>query len=317
MTALRFCYHPSTARDSVATNAPMDLNLISVFQRVAEATSFSAAAKTLDVRRSSVSRSVAALERELGIQLFNRTTRSVGLTTAGIALLCKVRPPLLALENALGSLPEREEEPSGQLRVTAPNDIGSMILPGIAAGFSLRYPSVQLDVRLTNLRVDLVAEGFDAALRAGTKLADSSLVARSLASICFQVFASPTYLARVGALRTLQDAAEHEWVIFKGFKFPTALKASMKKSRVAGDDLLFVHRAVCAGAGLGLLPTFLAHPDVARGDLVRVLPKIESRLGTLYFVHPPTPHVPRKVTAFRDYVLQHLAQHPLDPRAIT
>jgi DNA-binding transcriptional LysR family regulator len=292
----------------------MDLNLISVFRGVAEAASFSAAAKKLGVRRSSISRSIAALERELGVQLFNRTTRSVAMTTAGTALLAKVRPQLLALEDALGSLPEREEEPSGDLRLTAPGDIGAIVLPAIIAGFSMRFPAVHVDVRLTNRTVDLVGEGFDLAIRAGTKLDDSSLVARRLSSIDFQVFASPTYLARAGTPRTLEDALEHDWVVFRGFKLPGALATSKRKPRVVGDDMLFMHRTVRAGAGLGLMPTFLAQTDVAEGTLVRVLPKVESKMGALYLLHPPAQHVPRKVTAFRDYVLHHLTLHPLTAR---
>ncbi len=289
----------------------MDLNLISVFQQVAEAASFSAAAKKLGVRRSSVSRSVAALERELGVQLFNRTTRSVALTTAGTALLSKVRPQLIALEDALGSLPEREEEPSGELKLTAPGDIGAIVLPAVLAGFALRFPAVNVDARLTNRTVDLVGEGFDVALRAGTKLQDSSLVARRVSVVSFQVFASPTYLARAGTPRTAADAMDHAWVMFRGFKLPPPLGVLKRKPRVTGDDMMFVHRTVRAGVGLGAMPAFLAQQDVANGTLVRVLPKIEGKQGALYLLHPPAQHVPRKVTAFRDYLVQHLQQHPL------
>jgi len=289
----------------------MDLNLVSVFQHVAEAASFSAAAKKLGVRRSSVSRSVAALERELGVQLFNRTTRSVALTTAGTALLAKVRPQLLALKEALGSLPEREEEPSGDLRLTAPGDIGAIVLPAVLAGFALRFPAVHVDARLTNRTVDLVGEGFDVALRAGTKLQDSSLVARRVSTVSFQVFASPTYLARAGTPRTAEDALEHEWVMFRGFKLPPPLGMMKRKARVTGDDMMFVHRTVRAGLGLGLMPAFLAQQDVSAGTLVRVLPRLELKQGGLYLLHPPARHVPRKVTAFRDFLVQHLQQHPL------
>lgn len=289
----------------------MDLNLISVFQVVAEATSFSAASKKLGVRRSSISRSVAALERALGVQLFNRTTRSVALTTAGTALLAKVRPQLLALEQALGSLPEREEEPSGDLRLTAPGDIGAIVLPQIIAGFSLRFPAVHVDVRLTNRKVDVVGEGFDVALRAGTKLEDSTLVARRLTAVDFQVYGAPTYLARAGTPRTTEDALEHDWVSYRGFRLPAALAGLKKKPRVIGDDMLFVHRTVRAGAGLALIPSFLARADLTAGTLVRVLPKVDERNGALYLVHPPAQHVPRKVTAFRDFVIAHLKQNPL------
>src|SRR4051812_13500100 len=102
----------------------LDFDLLEHFVAVAEASSFAAAARKLGVRRSSVSRAVAALERSIGVQLFSRTTRHVTLTTAGSALVVKVAPLLASLREAVGSLPEREEEPSGTLRVTAPSDLG-------------------------------------------------------------------------------------------------------------------------------------------------------------------------------------------------
>src|SRR5262245_48175662 len=118
----------------------MDLNLLSLFLTVAETSNFSTAAAKLGVRPSSVSRGIAGLERSLGVQLFSRTTRHVALTTAGSALYAKIKPQLGALTEALGTLPEREEQPSGVLRMTAPVDIGTMILPSILTGFAMRYP---------------------------------------------------------------------------------------------------------------------------------------------------------------------------------
>lgn len=215
---------------SVTLRAPMDLNPLSLFVTVAEASSFSTAAAKLGVRRSSVSRGVAALERALDVQLFSRTTRQVALTTAGAALYAKVAPSLASLKESIGTLPEREKLPSGELRITAPVDIGVIVLPGIIAGFSTRYPAVTVDAWVTNRRVDLVAEGFDAALRVSMgRLSDSTL----------------------------------------------------------------------------------AREDVAAGRLVRVLPRNSIGSGALYLVHPPAQRVPRKVTVFRDYLVEHFAAHPL------
>jgi DNA-binding transcriptional LysR family regulator len=295
----------------------MDLNLLSLFIVVAEAASFTAAATKLGLRRSSVSRGIASLERALGVQLFSRTTRQVSLTTAGTALYARVAPQLTSLKEALGTLPEREEQPSGELRLTAPSDLGAMFLPGIVAGFSLRYPAVQVDVRLTNRRVDLVAEGFDVALRfAGEKLSDSSLVARRLGGPELQVFASPTYLARAGTPRTPADTADHQWIQFRAISgLPPPLPAPRTRPRVIGDDVLFIHGAVKAGLGLAILPAYLPREDVAAGRLVRVLPRMSIRAGALYFMHPPARHLPLKVTAFRDYLLEHLAVNPLFSRS--
>jgi DNA-binding transcriptional LysR family regulator len=295
----------------------MDLNLLSLFVVVAECESFSTAADKLNLRRSSVSRSIAALERSLGVQLFARTTRHVALTTAGKALYGKVSPQLSALSDALGTLPEREEQPSGELRLTAPSDLGTWVLPELLSGFTLRYPQVQLDVRLTNRMVDLVAEGFDVALRAsGAKLADSSLIARKLSDIEMQIYAAPEYLSRAGTPRSPDDLGEHRWVLMRGHRMPPTLPVPAKGHlHVLGDDILFILESVRAGIGLGMVPTYLAREHVAAGAMVRVLPRVCMGTGTLYLVHPPAQHIPRKVSAFSDFVTEHFAAHPLGSRS--
>lgn len=292
----------------------MDLNLLSLFAAVAELSSFSKAAEKLGVRRSSVSRAVANLERELEVQLFSRTTRHVALTTDGKALYTKIGPQLAALRDALATMPEREAEPSGTLRITAPNDIGAILLPDVFAGFALRYPAVQLDVRLANRRVDLVAEGYDLAIRvAAGRMKDSSLVAKRLADASLQVYASPHYLAARGTPRTLEDARQHAWISFP--LRPPAPLPRVTTPRMLTDDIRLIHEMVRAGLGLGALPTFLADEDIANGKLVRVLPRVSVRSGAIYLVHPPSKHVPRKITAFRDYLIERLAMHPLLRRA--
>jgi DNA-binding transcriptional LysR family regulator len=297
----------------------MDLNLLSTFVVVAETSSFSAAARKLRVIRSSVSRSVAALERELGVQLFNRTTRQVSMTSAGRTLYGKVASHLTSLANAAGALPEREELPSGTLRVTAPLDIGALLLPGVLAPFSLRYPAVQLDMRLSNRYVDLVGEGFDAALRVlRPKPGDSPLVARKLTDIEMNVFASPLYLARAGTPMSVSDAARHAWVSFVGRRFVGTLAPLAKvKPRWIGDDVAFVTNGVVAGIGLGLLPTFLVRDQLAAGTLVRVLPRLSVSAGGLYLAYPPTQRVPRKVSALRDFLVEYFAVHPLKTSSLS
>ncbi len=290
----------------------MNFNLLPVFLAVADARNFSTAAAKLGVRRSSVSRGVAALERDLGVQLFSRTTRQVALTTAGLALYAKLGPKLNELTEVLGDLPEQEEAPSGELRISAPHDLGATVLPAMIAAFSLRAPNVRLDVRLSNRYVDLVSERYDAALRVGMgRLRDSSLVAKKLVTLETRVYAAPAYLARMGgAPRTPDDAARYEWVTLPG-PMPKSCGLRNPVKKVVSDDLMFCRGAAVAGLGLTVLPAFLGQDDVATGRLVRVLPKVSVPTGALYFVHAPAKHLPRKLTAFRDALVEHFAAHPL------
>jgi DNA-binding transcriptional LysR family regulator len=288
----------------------MDLNLLTVFEAVARTSSFSAAAKELRLPKSSVSRGVSRLEGDLGVQLLFRTTRQVALSAAGTALYDRIAPLLRSVSAAVGDLPEREEQPSGVLRVTAPVDLGVVFLAEVVSRYTARYPSVTVDLHLTGRVVDLVGEGFDVALRVASRLEDSTLVVRKAASIALRLFASPLYLARRGTPRVESDLAGHDWVVFRSgpqrlrVAGPREAVGVEPRGRIVCDDLLFVRDAIRAGAGVGLLPQFIAEPDVVAGRLVRILPRYERAAGALHIVTPAAKHVPLKVTAFRDLVLE-------------
>jgi DNA-binding transcriptional LysR family regulator len=295
----------------------MDLNLLTLFDAIARTRSFSAAAKELGIPKSSASRGLARLEDELGVQLLFRTTRQVSLTAAGTGLYDRMTPLLRSVKAALGELPEREEEPSGAIKVTAPVDLGVLFLAEVLTRYTARYPSVSVDLHLTGRVVDLVAEGFDVALRVATRLQDSSLIVRRAAPILLHLFASPLYLARRGTPRSEADLADHDRVVFRSG--PERLRVAAPRqapaarpARIVCDDLLFVRDAVRAGAGVGLLPTFVAQADVVAGRLVRILPRFERPAGHLHIVTPAAKHVPRKVTAFRELVLEMLRERVAD-----
>lgn len=292
----------------------MDLNRLTVFEAVARSSSFTAAAKELGLPKSSVSRAVARLEADLDVQLVVRTTRRVSLNAAGTALYDRLAPLLRQVSTALGEIPEREEQPTGVLRVTAPVDLGVLFLAEAVARYAARYPAVSVELHLTGRVVDLVAEKFDLALRVGQRLSDSSLVARRVAAIAFGAYASPLYLARRGTPRTEEELAAHDWVLFKGGPQklrpvgPAEWVGAAGHARVVCDDLLFARDALRAGAGIGLLPTFLAEPELLAGTLARVLPRREQVIGHLHVVTPAAKHVPAKVSAFRDLVVELLAK---------
>lgn len=299
------------------TMATIDLNLLRAFVTVYDTGSFSSAADRLGVPRSTVSRAVAALEESLGVLLFHRTTRKVSPSTAGTALYDRVVPSLAALEASLTDLPERNDAPSGILRVTATADIGTMVLAEVVTRFTSRYPGTQVQVHLTSKVVDLVRHSFDLAVRvAAGPLRDSSLVARKVGSLAIQLYASPAYLARRGVPRSPEDLQNHDVVGFHDAPPLILHNAGSKtvvdaKPRVSGDDMFFVREVLKAGGGVGALPSFMADAEVTAGTLARVMPRWVSRTGNVYLVHPGRKHLPRKVTAFRDLLTEMLRQRPL------
>ena len=295
----------------------IDLGLLPIFTAVAQSFSFSVAAEKLGLPKSSVSRGIASLEEEMGVRLFHRTTRRVSLSTAGAAFLDRISSPLASLQRSVSDLPEREEEPSGRLRVTAAVDFGSTVLAEIASRFVARYPRVNLELRLTNAQVDLVAEGFDMALRIATRpLKDSSLVARNAGVVTLQLYASPSYLALWGTPRTPRDLDLYTWILFPTTRTlrlagPGKPVIVTPQGRIRCDDMFFVRETLRHGAGIGILPSFLATEDVSAGHLVRVLPRWNVPTGQLWVVYHGAKHLPRKVVAFRDFVLDSLKARPL------
>lgn len=288
-----------------------DYALLAAFVAVAEAESFSKAAKRLGLSKGTVSRAIARLERQLGAELVHRTTHQVALSTAGTALYERTAPHLAALGHALGELPERTAEPSGELRVTAPHDVAAMILPELIAQFSLRYPDVCFDLKVTNVRLDLVKEKIDLAIRAAApKLADSSLKARRLGNATARWYGAPSYLARRGEPRAFGDP-KHEWVVM-GLMLALERPPKDFRPRVVVDDVITARNLAREGVGLALLPPFVAAESVAEGRLT--LLRDVRPLGTahLFAVYPSSGQVPRKVTVFSEFLAARLKPRLLE-----
>lgn len=195
--------------------------------------------------------------------------------------------------------------------MTAPGDIAVTFFADLLAAFLERYPSVRLDFQPSYRVVDLVGEGYDAALRLTAKLEGSALRAKRLGTIGLALFASPQYVARFGAPRALSDCARHRLIVFSSLtRLPKELRASAA-TRVSTDDLLVAHSMARAGVGLTVLPAHLTRDDVLAGRLVRVAPRWKQTFGNLYLVHPPIHPVPRAVAALRDHLTDAFAQRPL------
>jgi len=289
----------------------LDLGLLKIFVAVAEHASFSKAALSLGITKGTTSRGVARLEEIVGAELLHRDTRRVSMSTAGVALFERTAPHLAALSSAVHDLPERQEEASGQLRISSSYDFGVTMLPAIIANFALRFPKVTFDVRVTNDVTNLVAEGFDLSIRAAARgLRDSTLTARRLGTAELRFYGSPRYLALRGEPREYGDPT-HQWVVFgpstKLFK-PRPGTAI----RFVSDDLIFIRALLLADAGIGVLPPFVAQEDVQAGKLVQVMPSQTLRApGAFFLLYPTHGQTSRKVTAFRDFLVNSLKAKPL------
>ena len=288
----------------------MDLNRVAAFVRVVNDGSFTGAAKVMGLPKSSVSRSVAQLEQDLGVRLLHRTTRKIALTDAGAAFFERVSRALGDIDEATSAASDMQGALRGTVRVTAPVDFAASVLAPIVARFVRRHPTIQVELSLTGRVVDLVAEGFDLAVRAGP-LRDSSLVVRRVGVLESALFATARYLERKGTPRRVEDLEAHDHVLFRGTggRVEATLESAQGESRsvvlsgaVSCDDLSFAKRAVLAHAGIGLLPRFLCTKEEAAGKVVRILPDWAVGGAVLHVVYPTARFVPQRVVVFREHV---------------
>lgn len=293
----------------------MDYNDIPLFVRVVEAGSFTRAAAALGREKSSVSRSIARLEDDLGVRLLQRTTRRLSLTDVGHAFYERVRGAVSGVEEAASAAQDLGAEPRGVVRVNGPPDIDSLGVPELLAEFSSMYPKIHVELSVSPRAVDIVGEGYDLAIRGG-KLVDSSLVARRVGSTDFAIFGSPGYLDRKGRPRTLADVAKHPCVLIRGhagrstwtLTGPNGDESVEVSGPMSVDHLAFAARAVAAGVGLGLLPVALVRSFARIGPLEVVLRDYSAKGGALFIVLPSSAFVPARVALLRDFLVERLSE---------
>lgn len=287
----------------------MNLNDIAVFLRVAEAGSFTRAARTLGLPKTTVSRKVAGLETALGVRLIHRTTRSVSLTDAGNRYYRACSEGLARLEAASATMSGTTQVPSGTIRVSAPADFGNYFLADLVAEFLRQHERVRIELVLTDASLNLVEERIDLAFRTG-RLPDSSLVARKLGPADRVLCASPRYLDAAGVPRRVADLRHHDCIVFGAsldnatwtIDGPGGARSVPVKGRIAVNVMAFAMRAAVAGLGIAHLPAALAARDIEAGRLKVVLPGFAAARGGVYAVYPSSRHVPAAVTAFVDFV---------------
>ena len=260
---------------------------VEVFITVVEHGSFTAAAVVLSTTPSVLSRAVSRLEARLGRQLLQRTTRRVGLTEAGRVYLEQARSAFALLDDAEREGRGQEGDLTGRVRMSVPTTYGHYRLPPLLARFAQHYPRVQVELNITNRNVDLIAEGFDLAIRLG-QLPDSGLVARKLEDAALLLVASPDYLHRMGSPQTLEELHRHTCLPFimprTGRIAPWVFRDEerdidwLPSSTIEiSDDVLGVVSLAEQGMGICQSYEFIVRDRIQRGQLVEVLPHLRGR----------------------------------------
>lgn len=283
------------------------------FARTASLGSYTAAARSLGVSPSAVSKSVQRLEDQLKVRLFMRTTRSLTLTPEGRDLQERTVRLLQEVEQIEQAAASARAEPSGLLRITAPLPVGTHILAPALPRFREQYPKVSIDLRMGDRYTDLIEEGIDVAIRVGAP-GDSRLISRPLAPHRLCAFAAPSYLAKRGIPRVIDDLLEHECVNFRyqssgqalrwPFQVGDRLVEMTPNAGIIVDATDGVMAVVVAGGGIGISPTYAAASYVERKMLVPILPELAVERFTISAVWPESRRGSPNVKAFVEFLLE-------------
>lgn len=294
-----------------------DLERMAIFARVVEDKSFSAAARRLNLSKSLVSKQVAQLEKSIGARLLNRTTRALSLTDAGALFYEYCSRIVEELEEAKLAVGRLQSEPRGLLRISVPVAFGRLHIAPALPDFLATYPELKIDIVTTDRFVDLAEEGYDVVVRIVDQPAPN-LVARKLAPVNRKMVATPGYFDRYGVPQAPEDLDKHNCLTYTYFnpQDPWRLRGpdgdisirATGNMRVNDDDVL--SEAVLQGLGLALLPTFIIGKQLQAGRLRSVLSQYIPVERHIYAVYLANRHVPAKVRAFIDYLLERFGPEP-------
>ena len=284
---------------------------VTEFVAVAETESFTQAAKRLGISTAQVSRQVSALEARLATKLFHRTTRKVSVTETGQIYFQHCRQVLDGLEEAERTITNFQSAPRGKLRITAPVTYGEKTIAPLVNDFVLRYPELELELNLTNRTLDLVAEGYDLAVRMGT-LESSTLMARRLATRSQYVCASPQYLASHGTPHSLSELENHNCLQGNQDHWRFQENNKAKSLRIKGNITCgsgwALLDAASKGVGIVQLPDYYVQPHLDSGQLVALLTQYQQPDEGIWAVYPHNRHLSPKVRFLLDHLTQSLGK---------
>jgi DNA-binding transcriptional LysR family regulator len=291
-----------------------DFEGLAIFAKVVELRSFAGAAAELNLSKATVSKAVSRIEARLGTRLINRTSRRFALTDAGRQLTARAAHILAEGEAAEDAALAQATVPRGLVRLAVPMSFGVLHIAPLLPEFLATYSEVSIDLHLSDATVDLVGEGFDAAIRIAV-LPDSSLVARRLCDMPRYLVGSPAYLNKHGRPKHPLHLAQHRCIGYTArsetWRFTKDRKsATIRPSgpfRVNNGDAMMP--ALIAGTGLGILPEFILRDALAAGQLERLLPDWSLPLGAVYWVMPPGGPRPKRVEVLGDFLFGKLSRH--------
>ncbi len=288
-----------------------------IFFHLIEQGSFSKAADLVGLTKSVVSKRITRLEQDLGVQLIYRTTRKLTLTEAGEVFFSHAREVYHSVQNAEQAMSGLGESLTGTIRISVPTISGELLLPKAIAEFSAKYPEIHIDMDLDNRFVDIVAEGFDLAIRTGA-LPDSSFIARRLVDAHWVICGAPDYFARCGVPKIPSELTQHnclaysyqetgaqEW-LFKGDSKPCTVRVN---GNFTTNNASALRRAALFGQGLVYVPKVLVAEDLKAGTLIEVLQEQVAKCLGIYAVYPYTRHQPIKVKLFIEHLYQCYQKH--------
>lgn len=279
------------------------------FTTVADVNSFTSAAIKLDTSVAQVSRKVASLEKQLGVKLFNRSTRNVSLTEAGRVYYAQCAPALAALQDAELMVTELQRVPSGLIKMTVPVAFGEAFVAPLLNRFLKQYTDISIECKFSNDTVDIIEQGLDLAIRIG-RLEDSSLVAKKLATRQLFVCASEDYLRKHGEPKVLDDLKAHACLVgshsYWRFHWKGESRVHKIQGRIKYNSGNALRHAALEGLGLVQLPGFYVRNDLEKRKLIEVLADHRDEKEAVWALFPSNRHMAPKVRVLVDYLGQHL-----------
>jgi len=295
----------------------MNIEALQIFLDCLRQGNFTDVARALEVAPSSISRIITGLEKELGFRLFQRSTRKLQATEAGLRYADRIKLVMEDLQAARHHAANVVEQPSGLLRITAPVVFGNKYVVPILPSVLQRYPDLQIELRLNDAFIDIIEERFDLAIRLGS-LQDSSYIAQPLSRLRFTICASPDYLQQHGSPTRPEEIEQHQCLLFPrhGFNLNWLFKnaaGDIKEVAIHGRCLISnsqsIRHCVLQGMGLALLPNWLIHQDLKTKSLIALFPDYDVTAtdydAAIWMIYPSREYTPLKTKVFMQYLQQH------------